>query len=72
MKQFVIPPPRGETPPAERKAAERLRLADSGGKQIAINLPAQAAADLASIQARDGVTVKDAIIDALRVHAKRR
>lgn len=73
MKQFVIPQakPAGETPPAERKAAERARLTESGGKQIAINLPAEAAADLDHIRDRDGTSIKDAIIAALKRHARR-
>lgn len=79
MPKFVVPPTIIRSPrrgdgasPAERKAAERERLAEAGGKQIAINLPADAAADLAHIQERDGVSVKDAVIQALRREAQRR
>lgn len=80
MKPFVIPAPvkkrkprgSGGTPDVDRQAASRQSLAMQGGKLVQVRLPAEAVADLTSIQARDGVSVKDAVIRALRTEAGRR
>jgi len=77
MTTFVVPTSkrrrsRVAVSPAERKAAERERLAEAGGKQIAIHLPSEAAAYLAHIQERDDLSVKDAVIQALRHEAARK
>ena len=66
-----IPGTSQETPAHIRQAMSKAALLEAGGKRVAVNLPADAVADLERIKERDGLDSKQAIVAALHRHAKR-
>ena len=61
--------PLGGTPDKIRQAKSKQALVASGGKRVSVNLSAQAVADLAAINARDGTVSSHSIAAALRSFA---
>lgn len=63
-------PKTGQTPPKDRIAKYRDKLAQSGGRRIIVDLPPEGAKALESIQVRDGGSITGAVSEALIKFAK--
>lgn len=57
---------------AQRQAASRAKLVDSGGKRVSLNLSAQAVADIDTLVAQGHQTATMAVEYALRVAARKK